>query len=52
MTLGEQLKTLRQKTGFSQELVAGVAVLVFYLAVINPRYMGRKLWWRRTKRKS
>jgi len=30
---------------------AGAAVLVFYLAVINPRYMGRKLWWRRTKRK-
>lgn len=32
-------------------LAAAAAVLVYYLAVINPRYMGRKLWWRRTKRK-
>ncbi len=24
---------------------AAVGVLIFYLAVINPRYMGRKLWW-------
>ena len=32
-------------------LAAAAAVLVFYLAVINPRYMGRNLWWRRTKRK-
>lgn len=31
-------------------LAAAAAVLVYYLAVINPRYMGRKLWWRRTKR--
>ena len=28
-----------------------VAVLVFYLAVINPKYMGRRLWWRAPKRK-
>lgn len=32
-------------------LAAAAAVLVYYLAVINPRYMGRKLWWRRTKKK-
>ena len=30
---------------------AAVAVLVFYLAVINPKYMGRRLWWRAPKRK-
>ena len=28
-----------------------VAVLVFYLAVVNPKYMGRRLWWRAPKRK-
>ena len=32
-------------------LAAAAAVLVYYLAVINPRYMGRKLWWWRTKKK-
>ena len=32
-------------------LAAAAAVLVYYLAVINPRYMGRQLWWRRTKKK-
>ena len=25
---------------------AAVAALIFYLRVINPRYMGRNLWWR------
>ena len=33
-------------------LGAAVGVLVFYLAVINPRYMGRKLWWGRPRRRS
>ena len=31
---------------------AAVGVLIFYLAVINPRYMGRKLWWGRPRRRS
>lgn len=32
-------------------LVAAVGVLVFYLKVINPKYMGRNLWWRGAKRR-
>ena len=32
-------------------LAAGVGVLLFYLAVVNPRYMGRRLWWGRPRRK-
>ena len=32
-------------------LAAAVGVLVFYLKVINPRYMGRNLWWRGPKRR-
>ena len=31
-------------------LAAAVGVLVFYLKVINPKYMGRNLWWRGAKR--
>ena len=27
-----------------------IAILLFYLRVINPRYMGRKLWWKKPKR--
>ena len=32
-------------------LAAAVGVLVFYLKVINPKYMGRNLWWRGPKRR-
>ena len=30
---------------------ASLGLLVFYLKVINPKYMGRNLWWRGPKRK-
>lgn len=30
---------------------ASLGVLVFYLKVINPKYMGRNLWWRGPKRR-
>ena len=30
---------------------ASLGLLVFYLKVINPKYMGRNLWWRGPKRR-
>ena len=31
---------------------AALGVLIFYLKVVNPRYMGRNLWWRGPRRRN